>query len=121
MACYHALPEINSDFQGSRNELVQEWVKYLQGVALASIELNGGAVDLEQFWELKSEELPHLSRLAKLYLQLPISNSEVERVFSRLKRLEEPLRLYITDVEVTDHLMIGHNAIIEASNAVRGI
>ena len=43
--------------------------------------------DLNNYWQKKHEVLPNLSKLALIYIWLPISGVDVERSFSAYNRI----------------------------------
>ena len=54
------------------------------------------------FWRLKTtkESYPRLRRVALHYLSIPLSTASVERAFSKLTRMESPLRMSLLDENV---------------------
>jgi len=69
------------------------------------------------FWRLKTtkEAYPHLRRVALHYLSIPLSTASVERSFSKLTRMESPLRMRLLDKNVRrQHFIQCHkSAVVE--------
>ena len=54
------------------------------------------------FWRLKTtkESYPHLRRVALHYFSIPLWTASVKRAFSKLTRMESPLRMSLLDENV---------------------
>ena len=70
------------EFKNPRNELITEW-----GIYCGLNELFEEDFDLDSYWQEKLEILPNLSKLAVIYIWLPISGVDVERSFSAYNRI----------------------------------
>ena len=81
LATYNLITE----FQNPSNKIITEWAIYC---GLTEI-FEEGNLDLDQYWQEKKRTLPNLSKLAFIYIWLPISGVDVERSFSNYKRILE--------------------------------
>ena len=79
LANYNLIPE----FQNPSNAIITEWSIYCGLVEI----FEEGDLDLNQYWQQKRNNLPNLSKIALIYIWLPISGVDVERSFSNYKRI----------------------------------
>ena len=70
------------EFKNPTNALITEW-----GIYCALNELFEENLDLDNSWQEKLEILLNLSKLALIYIWLPISGVDVERSFSTYNRI----------------------------------
>ena len=56
-----------------------------------------GDLDLNQYWQQKRNNLPNLSKIALIYIWLPISGVDVERSFSNYKRILDDRRRSLSE------------------------
>ncbi|GET02769.1 hypothetical protein GLOIN_2v1761741 [Rhizophagus clarus] len=84
---YHNLNNYNliTEFQNPSNKIINEWVIYC---GLSEV-FEEGSLDLNQYWQEKKEKFPNLSKIAFIYIWLPISDVDVERSFLNYKRILE--------------------------------
>ncbi len=69
------------------------------------------------FWRLKStcKAYPRLRHVALHYLSIPLSTASVERAFSKLTRMESPLRMRLLDENVRrQHFIQCHKTAVSA-------
>jgi hypothetical protein len=74
-----------TEFKNPSNEIISEWAIYC---GLSEV-FEEGNLDLNQYWQEKKGILPNLSKIAFIYIWLPISGVDVERSFSSYKRILE--------------------------------
>ncbi len=81
----HSLANYNLilEFQNPSNTLITEWSIYCGLVEI----FEEGDLDLNQYWQEKKRSLPNLSKIALVYIWLPVSGVDVERSFSNYKRI----------------------------------
>lgn len=60
----------------------------------------------EEFWKRKSEQVPHLSRLARQAMLLPHGNAEVEHVFSMLPDIVTKKRSRLSPTTICSLMVI---------------
>ena len=72
------------EFKNPSNDLLNEWSVYcnLQNDFLEDQEMN-----LDSYWKDLSRSLPVLSKIALIYIWLPVSGVDVERSFSAYKSI----------------------------------
>lgn len=75
---YRAIKEL----ENPSNELINEWAIY-SGL----LEAFGENFDLDNYWREKMVLLPNISKIALVYIWLPVSGVDVERSFSAYKRI----------------------------------
>jgi len=54
-------------------------------------------LDLNQYWQEKKRSLPNLSKIALVYIWLPVSGVDVERNFSNYKRILDDRRRSLSE------------------------
>src|SRR5688572_11372604 len=76
----HILANYNliSEFQNPSNAIITEWSIYCGLVEI----FEEGNLDLNQYWQEKKRSLPNLSKIALVYIWLPVSGVDVECSFS---------------------------------------
>ena len=85
-------------FDCNNNAVLDEWAQYW---ALPPIE--NEEFDLQAFWK-EQLKIPILKELALNFIWLPSAAAEVERSFSKLKCLEAPNRLQMSDKTMIDSI-----------------
>ena len=92
---YHNLSNYSliMEFQNPSNEIINEWATYC---GLSEI-FEEGSLDLNQYWQEKKGIFPNLSKIAFIYIWLPISGVDVERSFSNYKRILEDRRRALSE------------------------
>ena len=86
----HSLANYNLilEFQNPSNTLITEWSIYC-----GLVEIFGeDDLDLNQYWQEKKRSLPNLSKIALVYIWLPVSGVDIERSFSNYKRILDDRR-----------------------------
>src|SRR6266540_4072713 len=91
----HSLANYNliSEFQNPSNTLITEWSIYCDLVEI----FEEGDLDLNQYWQEKKRSLPNLSKIALVYIWLPVSGVDVERNFSNYKRILDDRRRSLSE------------------------
>jgi len=91
----HSLANYNLilEFQNPSNTLITEWSIYC-----GLVEIFGeDDLDLNQYWQEKKRSLPNLSKIALVYIWLPVSGVDVERSFSNYKRILDDRRRSLSE------------------------
>jgi len=65
--------------------------------------------ELLKFWQAKKMKYPHLYKIVVLYAHIPFTEVNVERLFSNVKFLLNPLRLSLADRTINDIMLIRMN------------
>ena len=91
----HNLSNYNliSEFQNPSNVIITEWSIYCGLVEI----FEEGNLDLNLYWQKKKDNLPNLSKLALIYIWLPVSGVDVERSFSNYKRILDDRRRSLSE------------------------
>ena len=87
-------------FSSAGTQLLDEWAIYW-GIN-EIFDMN--SFDIVSFWISRGESMPILSKLALNYIWVPASAATVERSFSKLKQLESPQRLAMSDATLRDSI-----------------
>src|SRR6266540_5919841 len=91
----HSLANYNLilEFQNPSNTLITEWSIYC-----GLVEIFGEVdLDLNQYWQEKKRSLPNLSKIALVYIWLPVSGVDVEHSFSNYKRILDDRRRSLSE------------------------
>lgn len=71
-----------------------------------------GKENVLKYWDQKKITHPELSELASMALAVPVTQVSVERLFSSLKFMLDPLRMRLTGSFVDDLLIIRNNTLM---------
>ena len=68
-----------------------------------------GELDLDKYWNEKSITLPNLSKIALIYIWLPVAGVDVERSFSDYKNILSEKRMCLSEKSISMFNLLYHN------------
>ena len=68
-----------------------------------------GELDLDKYWSEKSITLPNLSKVALIYIWLPVAGVDVERSFSNYKNILSERRMRLSEKSISMLNLLYHN------------
>lgn len=92
------------EFQNPTNVLLDEW-----GIYCRLEEIIEGELDLDNYWKEKSTTLPNLSKIALIYIWLPVAGVDVERSFSDYKNILNERRIRLSEKSISILNFLYHN------------
>ena len=66
-------------------------------------------LDLDKYWNEKSITLPNLSKIALIYIWLPVAGVDVERSFSDYKNILSEKRMRLSEKSISMLNLLYHN------------
>ena len=93
------------EFQNPTNVLLDEWSIYCR---LEEI-IEEGELDLNNYWKEKHTILPNLSKIAQIYIWLPVAGVDVERSFSNYKNILSERRMRLSEKSISMLNFLYHN------------
>lgn len=85
------------EFKNPSNQLINEWNTYCNMVENFGVSVG---FDLEKYWKDKLYTLPVLSKIALVYIWIPVSAADVERSFSNYKHILDDRRRSLTEKNI---------------------
>jgi hypothetical protein len=82
------------EFKNPKDVIIQEWGIY---VNLNETFDDNIDLDLDKYWKEKSKYLPNLSKIALIYIWIPVSGVDVERSFSIYKNILSDRRVNLSE------------------------
>lgn len=73
---------------------------------------------LMPFWKTKKKQYANLYKVASLFFQIPFTEVNVERLFSNVKFILDPLRMSLTDETLNDIMLIRMNIHLFETNEI---
>ena len=68
-----------------------------------------GELDLDKYWNEKSITLPNLSKIALIYIWLPVAGVDVERNFSDYKNILSEKRMRLSEKLISMFNLLYYN------------
>jgi len=93
------------EFQNPANVLLDEWSIYCRMEEI----IEEGELDLDKYWNEKSITLPNLSKIALIYIWLPVAGVDVERSFSDYKNILSEKRMRLSEKSISMLNLLYHN------------
>jgi hypothetical protein len=93
------------EFQNPANVLLDEWSIYCR----MEETIEEGELDLDKYWNEKSTILPNLSKIALIYIWLPVAGVDVERSFSNYKSILSERRMRLSEKSISMLNFLYHN------------
>jgi len=93
------------EFQNPVNVLLEEWGIYCRMEEV----IEEGELDLDKYWSEKSITLPNLSKVALIYIWLPVAGVDVERSFSNYKSILSERRMRLSEKSISMLNLLYHN------------
>ena len=85
------------EFQNPTNVLLDEWSIYSR---LEEV-IEEGELDLDKYWKEKSLILPNLSKIALIYIWLPVARVDIECSFSNYKNILSERRMRLSEKSIS--------------------